>query len=156
MLRRRAEARASCQSVRASGCLRATPRKARAFPDRPRVPRAGPSVRLSTCLCSARSSRGARAYIALKDGAAVLDLRSRFHGHAFVNERGAQFCCSVEYAPCQALPRPLSKRDAREGTIEKGGSRLACLSFSLRRRGAGYCRRCPSITGMRIQSIIAK
>lgn len=50
----------------------------------------------------------------------MLDFKAAFEGTAFVDARGKQQLCSVEYAPFQRVPRSRVKRDPREGTIEKG------------------------------------
>ena len=50
----------------------------------------------------------------------VYDLRAKFDGHTFVNERGQQYQCSVEYAPYQKSPKIITKKDPREGTLDKG------------------------------------
>ena len=62
----------------------------------------------------------ARAYLYFKDPLQVYDFRAAFDGHIFVNEKGAQFRCSVEYAPYQGVPKKSSKKDPREGTLETG------------------------------------
>lgn len=79
-------------------------------------------------ICSARELGHSRAYINLKDAGDVARFRQAFGGHAFLNERGTQFRCSVEYAPYQRVPRPKPKRDPREGTIEKDEDYAAFLA----------------------------
>ena len=61
----------------------------------------------------------------MKDPMLEYDFRAAFNGHAFVNERGVKFrwfCCSVEYAPYQKAPKVISKKDPREGTLDKGAT----------------------------------
>ena len=54
----------------------------------------------------------------------VYDLRASFDGHNFVSERGHKYQCSVVYAPYQKGPKVSTKKDPREGTLEKGKSLL--------------------------------
>lgn len=56
----------------------------------------------------------------MNDPLLVYDLRASFDGHTFVNERGQQYQCSVEFAPYQKAPKAITKKDPREGTLEKG------------------------------------
>ncbi len=72
--------------------------------------------------CSAKGSRASRAYIYADESFSVYDLRARFDGHIFVNERGQQYQCSAEYAPYQKSPKVVTKKDPREGTLEKGAA----------------------------------
>ena len=56
----------------------------------------------------------------MNDPLLVYDFRADFDGHSFVNERGQQYQCLVEYAPYQKAPKVVTKKDPREGTLEKG------------------------------------
>lgn len=56
----------------------------------------------------------------MKDPLLVYDVRASFDGHAFINEKGQQYRCSVEYAPYQKAPKVVLKKDPREGTLDKG------------------------------------
>lgn len=47
----------------------------------------------------------------------------------FVNEKGIQFKTIVEYAPSQRVPKQWSKKDGREGTINKDPEYLEFLEF---------------------------
>ncbi|XP_039068472.1 regulator of nonsense transcripts UPF3-like isoform X3 [Hibiscus syriacus] len=60
-----------------------------------------------------------RLYIDFKSPEDVLEFAEFFNGHLFVNEKGAQFKTSVEYAPFQQVPKHCYKNDGREGTIFK-------------------------------------
>jgi len=60
-----------------------------------------------------------RAYLNFRDVDYVFRFKQAFDGHAFVNERGTQLRCSIEFAPNQRVARGKGKRDTREGTIEK-------------------------------------
>eukprot|EP00898_Chlorokybus_atmophyticus_P007667 jgi/Chlat1/7901/Chrsp66S07207 len=60
-----------------------------------------------------------RAYFNFKKPEDVLNFHAEFHGHLFVNTKGAQFRAEVEYAPFQKVPRSRPRRDPREGTYEK-------------------------------------
>ncbi|KAI3675954.1 hypothetical protein L1987_85550 [Smallanthus sonchifolius] len=60
-----------------------------------------------------------RAYIDFKQPEDVIEFAEFFDGHVFVNEKGAQFKTIVEYAPSQRVPKQWSKKDGREGTIDK-------------------------------------
>ncbi|EFN59157.1 hypothetical protein CHLNCDRAFT_50004 [Chlorella variabilis] len=66
-----------------------------------------------------------RAYLRFKDAADVPRFQQAWDGHAFVNERGTQFRCQVEYAAYQRVPRQRVKRDPKEGTIERDADYLA-------------------------------
>ena len=79
--------------------------------------------------CSAKSIKHARAYLNFADPMHVYDFKAAFDGHVFVNERGAQFRCVVEYAPYQKVPKKINKRDPREGTLEKGDLPLYCQHY---------------------------
>ena len=59
-------------------------------------------------------------YVNLADPSDVPAFKAAVHGQTFVTDRGAQYRCTVEYAPNQRVPKPLSKTDPREGTIEDG------------------------------------
>jgi len=50
----------------------------------------------------------------------VFAFKQAFDGHLFVGAKGSQFRASVEYAPYQKTPTLTPKKDARDGTIEKG------------------------------------
>lgn len=60
-----------------------------------------------------------RAYIDFKKPEDVIEFADFFNGHVFVNEKGTQFKVAVEYAPSQRVPRQWSKKDGRDGTIDK-------------------------------------
>ena len=70
--------------------------------------------------CSLKRIKHSRVYLNFKDSAEVFKFRAQFGGHAFVNKKGAQYKCTVEYAPYQKIPREKAKEDPREGTYEKG------------------------------------
>lgn len=72
--------------------------------------------------CSLKRIKHSRAYLNFLDAAEVLKFKSQFAGHAFVNKKGAQYRCLVEYAPYQKIPREKAKEDPREGTYENGQS----------------------------------
>lgn len=73
------------------------------------------------CLaCSLKRIKHSRAYLNFLEASEVLKFRSQFAGHAFVNKKGAQYRCVVEYAPYQRIPREKAKQDPREGTYENG------------------------------------
>lgn len=79
------------------------------------------SLILTTALlCSRKSVRHSRAYLNFTDALQVYEFRAKFDGHNFVSERGVQFSCSVEYAPYQKVPKKTSKKDPKEGTLDKG------------------------------------
>lgn len=80
------------------------------------------------CACSTRSSRTACAFLAFPEHEALLKFGTAFHGRAFISDRGAQFRCTVEYAPCQKVPKQRSKVDSREGTLDEGTSFAAASS----------------------------
>lgn len=61
----------------------------------------------------------ARVYIDFMQPEDVLEFAEFFDGHVFVNEKGTQFKTIVEYAPSQRVPKQWSKKDGREGTIDK-------------------------------------
>ncbi|DBA87338.1 TPA: hypothetical protein ACH3X1_004392 [Trebouxia sp. C0004] len=67
---------------------------------------------------SLKRVKHSRAYLNFLDAAEVLRFRAQFGGHAFVNKKGAQYKCTVEYAPYQKVPREKAKEDPREGTYE--------------------------------------
>ncbi|KAK9167717.1 hypothetical protein Scep_002908 [Stephania cephalantha] len=71
----------------------------------------------------------ARAYIDFNGRDDVLEFAEFFDGRMFVNEKGAQFKCIVEYAPSQRVPKVSSKKDGREGTISKDPEYLEFLEF---------------------------
>ena len=71
-----------------------------------------------------------RAYLNFLDAAEVLRFRAQFGGHAFVNKKGAQYKCTVEYAPYQKVPRDKAKEDPREGTYENGQPAICAMSIS--------------------------
>ncbi|KAH9781255.1 Agamous-like MADS-box protein AGL11 [Citrus sinensis] len=66
-----------------------------------------------------KHQRYSRAYEELKNPAVVFEFAELLNGHVFVNEKGAQFKVTVEYAPSQCVPKPCSRKDSREGTIFK-------------------------------------
>lgn len=70
--------------------------------------------------CSLKSVKYSRAYLKFSDQNAVFNFRAKFDGHTFVNETGAQFSCSIEYAPFQRVPKKVKRRDPKEGTLDKG------------------------------------
>nr|GEY25870.1 regulator of nonsense transcripts UPF3-like isoform X1 [Tanacetum cinerariifolium]GEY28621.1 regulator of nonsense transcripts UPF3-like isoform X1 [Tanacetum cinerariifolium]GEY28625.1 regulator of nonsense transcripts UPF3-like isoform X1 [Tanacetum cinerariifolium] len=61
----------------------------------------------------------ARAYIDFKQPEDVIEFAEFFDGHVFVNEKGTHFKTIVEYSPSQRVPKQWSKKDGREGTIDK-------------------------------------
>jgi regulator of nonsense transcripts 3 len=63
-----------------------------------------------------------RAYINFKCSEDLFDFKDKFHGHVFVSNKGNQYVCNVEYAPSQKVPKPVEKKDPRDGTIERGGA----------------------------------
>ena len=79
-----------------------------------------PLLTVGSDLCSLKRVKHSRAYLNFVDGSEVLRFRAQFSGHAFVNKKGAQFKCIVEYAPYQKVRREKAKEDPREGTYEKG------------------------------------
>lgn len=70
-----------------------------------------------------------RAYIDFKQPEDVIEFAVFFDGHVFVNEKGTQFKTIVEYAPSQRVPKQWSKKDGREGTIEKDPQYLEFLEL---------------------------
>ncbi|XP_054777825.1 regulator of nonsense transcripts UPF3-like isoform X2 [Prosopis cineraria] len=68
-----------------------------------------------------------RAYIDFKKPEDVVEFAEFFDGHIFVNEKGTQFKVIVEYAPSQRVPKQVSKKDGREGTIYKDSEYLEFL-----------------------------
>ncbi len=72
--------------------------------------------------CSLKRIKHSRAYLNFLDASEVLRFKAQFAGHAFVNKKGAQYRCLVEYAPYQRIPREKAKEDPREGTYENGQS----------------------------------
>lgn len=83
--------------------------------------------------CSLKRIKHSRAYLNFLDASEVLKFRSQFAGHAFVNKKGAQYRCNVEYAPYQRIPREKAKEDPREGTYENGqsGFSLNLVTYAL-------------------------
>ncbi|XP_068498692.1 regulator of nonsense transcripts UPF3 isoform X2 [Phaseolus vulgaris] len=78
---------------------------------------------------SLKRQRHSRAYIDFNSPHDVFDFAHFFHGHVFVNERGAQHKAIVEYAPSQRVPKPTTKKDGREGTIYKDPDYLEFLKL---------------------------
>ncbi|KAI3805163.1 hypothetical protein L1987_27278 [Smallanthus sonchifolius] len=78
---------------------------------------------------SLKSQSYSRAYIDFKRPDDVIEFAEFFDGHVFVNEKGTQFKTIVEYAPSQHVPKQLSKKDGREGTIRKDPEYLEFLEF---------------------------
>lgn len=74
----------------------------------------------SLLCCSVKRIKHSRVYLNFPDPSDVYKFRAQFSGHAFVNKKGAQYKCTVEYAPYQKVPRDKAKEDSREGTCEKG------------------------------------
>lgn len=70
-----------------------------------------------------------RAYLDFKRPEDVIEFAEFFEGHVFVNEKGIQFKTTVEYAPSQRVPKQWSKKDGREGTINKDPEYLEFLEF---------------------------
>lgn len=68
-----------------------------------------------------------RLYLDFKQPEDVIEFAEFFDGHVFVNEKGTQFKTIVEYAPSQRVPKQWSKKDGREGTIEKDPEYLQFL-----------------------------
>ncbi|KAL0027409.1 hypothetical protein WJX79_009534 [Trebouxia sp. C0005] len=73
---------------------------------------------------SIKRVKHSRAYLNFLDAAEVFRFRAQFGGHAFVNKKGAQYKCTVEYAPYQKVPREKAK-DPREGTYENDADFMA-------------------------------
>ncbi|CAN0928056.1 Regulator of nonsense transcripts UPF3 [Linum grandiflorum] len=65
---------------------------------------------------NSQNQRHSRAYIDFKSPGDVMEFAQFFNGHRFVNEKGAQCCAVVEYAPSQRVPNPCAK-DSREATF---------------------------------------
>ncbi|ONK55322.1 uncharacterized protein A4U43_UnF5010 [Asparagus officinalis] len=78
---------------------------------------------------SQKNQRFSRAYIDFQSPEDVVDFAEFFDGHVFVNEKGTQFKALVEYAPSQHVPKVLSKKDGREGTIFKDPEYVEFLEF---------------------------
>ncbi|KAL9271853.1 Regulator of nonsense transcripts UPF3-like protein [Drosera capensis] len=78
---------------------------------------------------SSKHQSHARAYINFNTPDDVFAFAEFFNGHVFVNEKGAQFKATVEYAPSQRVPKPNGKGDAREGTIFKGSNNSVNLLY---------------------------
>ncbi|KAL3140973.1 hypothetical protein ABBQ32_005495 [Trebouxia sp. C0010 RCD-2024] len=74
---------------------------------------------------SLKRIKHSRAYLNFLDASEVLRFKSQFAGHAFVNKKGAQYRCLVEYAPYQRIPREKAKEDPREGTYENDADFIA-------------------------------
>ncbi|GAB4849178.1 hypothetical protein Ancab_003988 [Ancistrocladus abbreviatus] len=70
-----------------------------------------------------------RAYINFNNPEDVIEFAEFFDGHVFVNEKGTQFKAIVEYAPSQRIPKQLTKKDGREGTLFKDPEYLEFLEF---------------------------
>ncbi|KAK9740694.1 hypothetical protein RND81_03G054300 [Saponaria officinalis] len=68
---------------------------------------------------SFKKQKHARAYINFNKPEDVFEFAEFFGGHVFVNEKGTQYKAVVEYAPSQRVPKPVVKKDGREGTIYK-------------------------------------
>ena len=97
----------------------------------------------SAGLCSLKRIRHSRLYLNFSDPAEVYKFRAQFSGHAFVNKKGAQYKCTVEFAPYQKVPREKAKEDSREGTYEKGELNtdlpLSCWRLQLSYRLSETC-----------------
>ncbi|KAJ0800919.1 putative nonsense-mediated mRNA decay protein [Helianthus annuus] len=78
---------------------------------------------------SLKSPSYSTAYIDFKRPDDVIEFAEFFDGHVFVNEKGTQFKTIVEYAPSQRVPKQMSKKDGREGTIGKDPEYLEFLEF---------------------------
>ncbi|KAM7482080.1 hypothetical protein LguiB_006663 [Lonicera macranthoides] len=70
-----------------------------------------------------------RGYIDFKRPEDVAEFAKFFDGRIFVNEKGSQFKTIVELAPSQRIPRQSSKRDGREGTINKDSEYMEFVEF---------------------------
>ncbi|XP_062083705.1 regulator of nonsense transcripts UPF3-like [Humulus lupulus] len=70
-----------------------------------------------------------RAYLDFKRPEDVIEFAEFFEGHVFVNEKGIQFKTIVEYAPSQRVPKQWSRKDGREGTINKDPEYLDFLEL---------------------------
>ncbi|CAI0556711.1 unnamed protein product [Linum tenue] len=75
-----------------------------------------------------RNQRHSRAYIDFKSPGDVTEFAQFFNGHRFVNEKGAQFCAVVEYAPSQRVPKQCAN-DSREGTVLRDPDYLEFLKL---------------------------
>lgn len=60
-----------------------------------------------------------RAYVNFILPEHVYEFKAKFDGHVFVSNKGNQYKCTVEYAPFQKVPKPQTKKDTRDGTIDK-------------------------------------
>ncbi|XP_074264144.1 regulator of nonsense transcripts UPF3-like isoform X2 [Silene latifolia] len=76
---------------------------------------------------SYKNLKFARAYINFNKPEDVFEFSEFFGGHVFVNEKGTQYKAIVEYAPSQKVPKPIGKKDGREGTIHKDPEYLEFL-----------------------------
>ena len=63
-------------------------------------------------------NRHSRAYIQFKDSEALLRFYKSYDNHAFIDAKGNEYRCVVEFAPYQKVPSQ-SRPDAREGTISE-------------------------------------
>jgi hypothetical protein len=68
---------------------------------------------------SALEIRHSCAFLNFKDPADVIRFKYAFDKHVFVSDKGAQYRCSVVYAPNQRVARGKGLRDNKEGTVEK-------------------------------------
>lgn len=78
---------------------------------------------------SLKSQSYSRVYIDFKQPEDVVEFAEFFDRHVFVNEKGTQYKTIVEYAPSQRVPKQWSKRDGREGTIDKDPQYLEFLEL---------------------------
>ncbi|XP_065881654.1 regulator of nonsense transcripts UPF3-like [Euphorbia lathyris] len=78
---------------------------------------------------SLKNQRYSRAYIDFKSPGDVLEFAEFFHGHIFINEKGAQFKAIVEYAPSQRFPKYCIMKNSREGTIYEDPDYLEFLKL---------------------------
>lgn len=78
---------------------------------------------------SPKTQSYSRAYIDFKQPEDVIEFAEFFNGHVFVNEKGTQCKTIVEYAPSQRVPKHWSKKDGREGTIDKDPQYLEFLEL---------------------------
>ncbi|CAN1235624.1 Regulator of nonsense transcripts UPF3 [Linum perenne] len=81
------------------------------------------------------NQRHSRAYIDFKSPGDVMEFAQFFNGHRFVNEKGAQFCAVVEYAPSQRVPKPCAK-DSREGSFLRDSLVVTPLMDFVRKKRA--------------------
>jgi len=65
-----------------------------------------------------KKERDSIAYVHFNDPANVLKFHQTFAGHTFVDPKGKEYRCTIEYAPYQKIPRKQAPRDARQGTFE--------------------------------------